>query len=179
MTMVAVTTIVALAAACTHAGAPPPGTSATPPSASATSPTPQQDATAKALAAYNGYRQAYVTASATADYNSADLAGFAVDPALAQLRFDIYQLFQNGQVTTGRPSWSATVVAVHLTANPATADLTDCFDITNWHTVFKATGKSAEAPGQATRLPVTAQAVLSPDGKWRIRESTVDRSKPC
>jgi hypothetical protein len=120
-----------------------------------------------------------VAASATADPNNADLARYATDPALAQLRYDIYQLGQNGQVTTGRPSWSPKVAAVHLSSSPATVDLTDCFDITNWHTIFKATGASADVPGQITRLPVTGQAVLSPDGQWRIRQSTVDRSKSC
>jgi hypothetical protein len=64
------------------------------------------DATAKALAAYNGFRQAVVTAEATADYNNKDLPRYAADPALSQVKADLYQKQQQGFVMAGHPQWS-------------------------------------------------------------------------
>jgi len=145
----------------------------------ATSKSPEQEASDKALAAYNGFREAYVAASATADANSPDLAKYAIDPALAQLKYDLFQMNRQGLVTTGRPAWSPRVTSVNLTARPQSVEIKDCLDITNWHTVHKDTGKPAEAPGQAQRFVVTAQAVLTDDGRWLIRQTTADRKTSC
>jgi hypothetical protein len=144
-----------------------------------TTPSPEEQAAAKALAAYNGFREAYVTASAAADVNNKDLATYSVDPVLAQARYDLYQMNQAGLATTGRPTWSPKVTAVDVTAQPNTVKISDCLDITNWKTVNRATGKSASAPGQAQRFTVAAEAFLDPNGRWVLRVLTSDRNTSC
>jgi hypothetical protein len=143
-----------------------------PPSQSA-----EQQAQTKALAAYNGFRQTLVTAFATADYNNADLATYAVDPALAQAKYDLYQLRQAGLVVTGLPTWHATVSSVDLGAH--LVKIVDCFDDTNWHTINKATGQVVDAPGQAHRYVINAEVKLAPNGHWLVSQTTADRRTPC
>jgi len=136
------------------------------------------DATAKALAAYNGFRRAVVTAEASADYNNKDLPKFAADPALSQVKADLYQKQQQGFVMTGRPQWSPAVGSVNVTTRPYTVQITDCLDTTNWTTVDKA-GKPVGVPGQAKRYVVTSEAKQYDTGTWLIDQSTADRSRPC
>ena len=137
----------------------------TSPTQTAASKSPQQAVSESALAAYNGYREAYVAASATANANDPELAKYAIDPALAQLKYDLFQMNRQGLVTTGRPTWRPQVTSVNLATAPHTVEIRDCLDITNWQTIHKDTGKPAEAPGQAQRFVVTAQAVLGDDGR--------------
>lgn len=145
------------------------------PSANAT----EQDASAKALAAYNGYREAYVAASANGNYASAELGRYTADPLTLQARFSIRTQFESGIVTQGRPTWAPVVKAINLVSRPFTVTIQDCFDQSAWRAVYKATGKSAAAPNQAMRYVIMSTATLYPDGRWLANESTADRSRSC
>jgi len=149
------------------------------PESTSTAKTSVQDASAKALEVYNAFREAYATASVTSDAANAELPRYAIDPALAETKLDLFQKNRLGLISSGKPSWSAKVTSVNLTAKPNTVDLTDCLDISNWHTVYKDSGKSADAPGQAQRYVVAAQAVQGNDGRWVIQKATADRKTPC
>jgi hypothetical protein len=137
------------------------------------------DATGKALAAYNGYREAMVAAEAAADYNNQDLPKYVADPLLTQAKGDLYLKQQQGYVMTGRPQWSPQVTTVNVTIRPYTVQITDCLDTTGWDTVNKATGKSVAVPGQAKKYVVTSEAKQYDDGRWLIDQSTADRSHLC
>lgn len=138
--------------------------------------TPDADALASAgaLAAYRGFRKAQVAAEALANAHSADLAKYAGDKALAQERANLLQLAQAGIVVRGAPLLDPRVSSVTATA----VTITDCVDTAHWQPVYKATGKSAAAPGQPTR--VLARALARPYAdRWLIQELTTDRSRPC
>jgi hypothetical protein len=148
---------------------------------SSPSPTGSPDASAEAgaaaLAAYRGFRQAQVAAEAIANAHSPDLAKYAGDKALAQERANLLQLAKAGIVVTGEPILKPAVASVALGASPEVT-ITDCIDTSGWKPIYKATGKSAAAPGQVARVLATALARPYAHG-WLIEELTTDRSRPC
>ncbi|MFD6757371.1 hypothetical protein [Micromonospora gifhornensis] len=163
---------------------PGPGAATTPPPSTASSAalpadTAEQEARASALAAYDNYRKAYVAAAASGDTDGKELAKYTADPLLRQLKYELLQKRDQGLTTKGQPSWSAEVTKVNVESRPFTATIEDCFDGTNWQTVYKSNGKPAGVPGQAKRYVVIAEAALYGDGRWLIRQSTAQRERPC
>jgi hypothetical protein len=163
-------------------GAPKAGASSPPASLSPSSTidAAQADANRKVLAAYNGYINAQVAAAAIPDPDSKDLRKYAGDPLLAQMRYDLNLLKTNGLVRQGAPKVAPKVTELQLGATPPVATVEDCYDVSDQHVVNKATGKSADAPGQSKRYIVTSQAKFfgGQDG-WLIVQSDADRSRQC
>lgn len=150
------------------------------PTASPTSTlTPEQEAAEQALAAYNGFHEAYVSAAAIPEFMYPDLALFAADPLLAEARYALYTMGLRGVVYTGRPVHDPRVTAVNLEATPPTVDIEDCLDSTGWHVVRQSDGSDASAPGQAERYLVTSQVVADASGRWFVRQSTPQRDQAC
>ncbi len=159
------------------------GRSASRPPSTTPRPTPSAtseaaaDAGTGALAAYRGFRRAQVAAEAIANAHSTELAKYAGDKALAQERANLLQLAQAGIVVKGQPVLQPVVAAVALGAAPVVT-ITDCVDTSAWRPIYKATGKSAAAPGQPSRVLATALARPYGHG-WLIEELTTDRSRSC
>lgn len=124
------------------------------------------------LAAYNGYLEAYVKASATADYRTKELATYVGEPLLGQLLNNLFNMSRSGVHNEGRPTWNPTVTELRLDANQAV--IQDCFDSTNWNTV----GGKAQPTPQAKKYPVVVKAKRVND-KWYVYESTAQRSSTC
>ena len=165
---------------CSGSSEPPSSlpTSSSTPSASATpSPDASTAAGAAALVAYSGFRSAQVAAEAVADAHNPDLAKFAGNKALAQERANLLQLAKAGIIVTGQPILKPEVTAVSLGGAPVVT-ITDCVDTSGWTPIYKATGKSAAAPNQPSR--VLATALARPYGQgWIITALTTERSRPC
>jgi hypothetical protein len=171
-----------LLASCTStsSGAAPPSsgsTASTPSSVTSFSPNPTQQAGDAALAAYRGFRQAQVRAEANADAAGSGLERYAFDKALDGVYSAILFFRQQGIVVRGQPVLNPTVTSVTLGTTPRVA-IQDCFDTSKWETVYKATGKSAVAPGQARRSVVTA-TVETYRGQWMVRTVTNQRDRTC
>src|SRR5205085_1591375 len=124
------------------------------------------------------YRKAYTEASAKADYN-AKLDPYIADPLLSQVKQDLVIKWQQGLVTTGAPVSNPKATDVDVSKRPFIVKIEDCFDISNWITVHKDTGKPAGIPSQATKYIVLAEAILADDGQWRIRQSQSHKERPC
>ncbi len=137
-------------------------------------------AAAAALAAYRGFGTAVAAAEAIPDPRYPDLAKYAGDKALAQERANLWQLAEAGIVVTGQSISSPVVADVSLGASPVVT-ITDCADTSRVTPIYKATGKSASAPGQPTRVKVTALARPYAGGAygWVITDVATDRSRPC
>lgn len=155
-------------------------TTATPPtSPSPSSPTP--DATAVAAVqvrkAYLDFQYAVAEAQRTANAHSRKLERFGADAALAQARGFLLDLAHSGIVFRGAPVFDPVVTRVQIDTQ-RTGWVRDCIDSTNWKPVFKATGKSAQAPGQHARVPAEA-SVWWNGQRWVVRTLTVDRSQTC
>ena len=183
VTVAALATVTLLSAAsCSRDTAPPAGPATS--TAPSSSPSPstnaeESEARTKAVEAYNNMRKAHVAASATADVKGGDIAKYAGDPLLSELRYDLVLKSQQGLVTKGTPKWDVKVTKANVASRPFSAELEDCFDGTDWPTVFKDSGKSAAVPGQSKKYLVRAKAVQFDDGRWLITEAKADRDRPC
>src|SRR4051812_12023648 len=135
----------------------------------------EAEAQTKAVEAYNNLRKAQVAASATADVKGGDIAKYAGQPLLSELKYDLILKQEQGLVTKGTPKWDVKVTKVNVASRPFTVALEDCFDGTDWQTVYRDSGKSAAVPGQAKKYLVRAEAVQFDDGRWLITESKADR----
>jgi hypothetical protein len=169
------------AAACDgkeHRATPGPARSSTP-SASASTDPETAAARSKAIAAYNGFREAQVAAAATSDPTGGDLAKYTADPLLTQLRSDLELKRDQSLITVGRPTWKAEVTVVNVTTRPFTATVQDCFDGTNWTTVNKTSSKPAGVAGQAKKYIVDATVVQYDDGRWLVTKAQANRERSC
>ena len=124
------------------------------------------------IAVYDGYLEAYVKASATADYRTKELAKFVGEPLLGQLLNNLQNMSRSGVHNEGRPTWNPTVTELRLDAGEAV--IQDCFDSTDWNTV----GGQAPPTIQAKRYPVVVK-VKRVGEKWYVYESTASRSSAC
>jgi type II secretory pathway pseudopilin PulG len=139
---------------------------------SATANAVEEQARQEVLAAYNGYLEAYVKASATADYNTQELAKFVGEPLLGQLLNNLFNMSRSGVHNDGRPTWSPTVTELRLDSNEAVVQ--DCFDSTNWNAV----GGKVQPTTQAKKYPVVVK-VKRVNGKWYVYESAAQRGSTC
>lgn len=126
----------------------------------------------KILATYNGYLEAYIKASATADYRTEELAKFVGEPLLGQLLNNLFNMSRSGVRNEGRPTWSPAVTELRLDSKQAV--IQDCFDSTNWNAV----GGKAKPTAQAKKYPVVVKA-KSVNDTWYVYESTARRSSTC
>ena len=172
------------------AGCTSPNDDPSPPPSSATStPTPAQTPTPTAdpevaaaevaiLDAYKGFWDAQVLALADPAIDPpAELGQFAVDKAFSGVGEALFEYRRQGIVLTGAPVLAPEVDSIVLGESP-TAHVTDCVDSSDWIPIFRATGESAAAPGQAPRLVVESWAIVY-DERWVIRETSVHRDHPC
>ncbi|MFY1633677.1 hypothetical protein ACN27F_10390 [Solwaraspora sp. WMMB335] len=161
-------------AGCTQAepGAGPADSASPSATASPTPPSEEDQARREILDTYNGYLEAYIRASATADYRTEELATYVGEPLLGQLLNNLFNMSRSGVRNEGRPVWSPTVTEVRLAADEAV--IQDCFDSTNWNAV----GGKAQPTAQAKRYPVVAK-VRRVDDNWYVYESTADRGSTC
>ncbi|WP_426592611.1 hypothetical protein ACPPVS_12625 [Cellulomonas sp. McL0617] len=177
----------AMLSACTTARQPEPATSATvaveaSPTPTAT-PTPtlsaeQSAAQAAILAAYHGYWDAKVAAFANTTVDpGAELRKFAVDTALADVIEGVYTFRRSGIVVTGAPTLDPEVSDI-VVGDGGKATIVDCVDGAAWTPIYSDSGKSAAAPGLATRL-VTTSTALYYDNRWTIQKSAVDHDTTC
>lgn len=171
--VVAALLVLAIATGCSD---PKPTPRPAPPASSAPA-SPSVDPTEEAarqeiVATYNGYLEAYIKASATADYHTTELAQFVAEPLLGQLLNTLFTMSRSGVHNDGRPIWQARVTELRLDANEAV--IQDCFDATSWNAV----GGKGSPSSQAKKYPVVAKAKRV-GGKWYVYESTAQRSSTC
>jgi hypothetical protein len=142
------------------------------PTASPTVDAAEANARREILATYNGYLEAYIKASATADYRTKELATYVGEPLLGQLLNNLFNMSRSGVRNEGRPTWNPTVTELRLDSGEAV--IQDCFDSTNWNAV----GGKAQPTPQAKKYPVVVKAKRVND-KWYVYESTAQRSSTC
>ena len=160
-------------------GTPSASGTTSPTGTTSSSPTPDPSASAgsAALSAYLGFREALAAAQRSANPSEPSLDRYAADKALAESRASLLIQQQAGIVFKGKPVFSPRVLTVDLSGT-GSVTISDCVDSSNWTPVYQATGKSAAAPGQPARVPVTAVASTY-GGRWVVRSMTSDRSRTC
>jgi hypothetical protein len=151
------------------------GPSATPGSAS---PDPTQKATDAVHTSYDEFWAAQVNSQASPQKRpDPGLARYSIDKALADAQATIFLFRKNGIEMRGHPTHEVEVTSLTL-SDPPSASITDCLDSTKWRPVYAATGKSARAPGQSSRVIVESTATVY-DGRWVISTSIAHRDRSC
>jgi hypothetical protein len=138
----------------------------------------EQAAREAALAAYAGYLAASRTASRRGDPYHPQLARFLADPLLTRVRLAIREAKEHGAMRTGTLVSDPTVTAVSLDTVPATVEIQDCLDATNYRLVYVKTKKVVPGSGAGRHL-ATATATRYPDGRWLINSGTAHEDQPC
>lgn len=131
------------------------------------------------LAAYNGFREQYVAAAATANFDDKVLRSYIADPLLTKTMYSLRLQSEQGIVYRGRPAWTAAISTINVAKRPYTATISDCFDNGDWTPIYKSSGKAVPTPAQARRYRVTSTAKYYDNGRWLISESKPDRSRAC
>lgn len=160
----------------------PPSESSSPGASPSVAPSPtvdpaEEQARQDILEVYDSFREASITAAATADYESTELAEYVAQPLLGEMLNSLQQMSEAGIHNTGRPTWSPTVTALRLDTSPPSATIEDCLDITGW-LVVDDNGEPLPAPSGLTRYVVVVQAKQVSD-RWYIYETVANRSQAC
>ena len=134
------------------------------------------------LQAYQGYWDAMVRILANPDpFDDAnkplwnELEQYAVDKAQSDLFATAYQLSDSGIAMKGEPVLDPSVSDIVIDTS---ATVTDCVDSTDWQPISAATGESAAAPGQATRVTASSTLIFH-DDRWVVNSYTPNRDQTC
>jgi hypothetical protein len=158
--------------------APHPLSSSAAPTASASPsiPADQAEAAAKALAAYNAYREYQVKAMTSGHYDEKVMKGFIGSPELNIMIHALFVQESDGVTFTGRPTWSPTVASVNLTSTPPIVVLHDCFDVSGFTPHVQ--GKPVTTPSDVKRQDITVQ-IEQVSGKWYVFQAKTAAGTKC
>ncbi|MFC8846734.1 MULTISPECIES: hypothetical protein [unclassified Micromonospora] len=148
-------------------------------SSAAATPTAAEERAARkaALAAYSGYLVASRAASRRSDPRHPELARFLADPLLTRVRLAIRDAKEHGAVRTGTFVSDPTVTSVSLDSVPATVEIQDCLDTTDYRLVYAKTKRVVPGSGGGRHL-ATATATRY-DGRWLINYGAGHEDQPC
>lgn len=79
---------------------------------------------------------------------------------------------------TGKLVSDPTVTVVSLDTVPATVEIQDCLDATDYKLVYAKTRKVVPGTGAGRHL-ATATATRSSDGRWLISAGVAHEDQPC
>jgi hypothetical protein len=131
-----------------------------------------------ALKAYNAYFAAYVTASATADWNTKSFDNYSADPLRQQAHVKLRNLSNDHHVMTGKPGSHPVVTTLNVSSSPQTVLLSDCVDMADWTEVVRATGKPASATPPAHEA-VSIVVINYPHDGWLVQQSNESKVSTC
>lgn len=154
-------------------------------SAPSTSPSPTADpkvadATAKAIAAYDGYVKAYANAATTANPDDPNLAKYIGGPLLSLSQHNLRVLKDHGAVELGSPKATVSSSRADLAASPPTVTVESCMDYSDYRLVYQA--NQSPVPNSSLKLKrytSTATVSLFADGRWLASGDTPHRDTSC
>ncbi|MFB7947911.1 hypothetical protein ACFC6L_23695 [Kitasatospora phosalacinea] len=153
-------------------------TAATPPG----SPVPREGAEGldgnSAVTAYQGWWDVQVDVLGRSDSDGLALRQYATGAAFTDTAISHTQLHDAGLVMVGRPRTSPVLKSLDLQANPPTATIDDCLDVSDWHQADATTKEIKDPQQRLSRFPATA--VLKKYGnRWLIADFTREVTKTC
>ena len=110
--------------------------------------------------------------------DSAVLKNYLVEPQLTTTTNDLAKLDRLNIVYRGRPTWTTDVTALNLDAQPSTAVLRSCLDLSKASPVDKTTGENLKPANELPRfvIQVSARRV---NGAWYFTNLNSRRTTPC
>ena len=131
-----------------------------------------------AVKTYQNWWQAQAEAFGRPDSDGSALAQYSSGRALSDTLVGLRQLHDAKVVMAGTPRNSAVVKAIDLKADPQTAVIEDCVDLSDWHRVDAVTGAAKDPGGRLNRYVATASLRRFQE-HWLIYEFTREVDRTC
>ncbi|MBV6697895.1 hypothetical protein [Kitasatospora aureofaciens] len=139
---------------------------------------PEGSAARLVLKTYQDWWQAQTQAFGDKDSDGIGLETYSSGKALSDTLVGLRQLHDAKLVMTGAPRNSAVVTAVDLKADPRTAVIEDCLDVSDWHRVDAATKAAREPVGRVNRYVATASLRWF-QARWLIYDFKREADRTC
>lgn len=131
---------------------------------------------AQAISAYTNMWHAYAAAAVTSDFQPATVDHYAEGEALKTLLTALYENHQHGIVLRGGPILDPKVTSLNLSADPASAAVTDCADDSGWHQ-YTTSGKPA--PGTSVGKHRIYAGMRLSGTTWKATSLVVEKAGSC
>ncbi|MFJ8621703.1 hypothetical protein ACIRD3_02500 [Kitasatospora sp. NPDC093550] len=131
-----------------------------------------------ALKAYQDWWQVQAELFGRSDSDGYALEQYSSGRALSDALSGLRQLHDAKVVMTGTPRNSPVVTSVDVKADPQTAVIEDCVDLTGWHRVDAVTG-AAKDPAQRLNRYVATASLRMFQAHWLIYEFKREVDRTC
>ncbi|MCC0100687.1 hypothetical protein K7B10_39235 [Streptomyces flavotricini] len=176
----AVTAVVAtLTAGCTTDAKNDEAVPASPSTSLTASTDPQAAEKARLLAAYDGFWAESVKAYEAGSENGTKLVNFASGDALNQTLTDIENMQRAGTAMKGAPGHRAEVSALSMSGDRPSATISDCFDLTTWKIVDRASGQVKPFPTEQPMHYITEFNAEIQGGQWMLTKFARHGDRTC
>ncbi|MDR3036745.1 MAG: hypothetical protein LBV78_27190 [Kitasatospora sp.] len=167
----------------TPSGTLPRATATAPATASPTgSPVPKEGAQGlagnDAVTAYQDWWDVQVDVFGRPDSDGVALRQYATGTAFTDTAISLTQLHDNKLVMVGQPRTAPVLKSLDLQANPPTATIDDCLDVSGWHQADAATKEIKDPQQRLSRYPATA-LMKKYGNRWLIADFTREVTKTC
>ncbi|WP_037636576.1 hypothetical protein [Streptomyces katrae] len=150
------------------------------PSASPTASTdPQAAEKAKVLAAYDGFWAESVKAYEKGTDKDTRLVDFAAGSALDETLTDLANMLEAGVAKQGSPGHRPETTTLSLSAERPTATVSDCLDLSSWHTTDRSTGTVRPYPSNQPLRYIAVAQVEQHAGRWMVVKITPNGDRTC
>jgi hypothetical protein len=134
----------------------------------------------RARGVYLSMWDAFVIASATADYQSPGLARYAAGGALSVLVHGLYANYLAGIVTRGRPAFRPEVTVRPMAGRIPEADVTDCARTSTWASYARSGALIGGQPRGSRHVIARLQLLVQAGGsQWKVTYLNVGRPGTC
>ncbi|MFJ1751372.1 hypothetical protein [Kitasatospora sp. NPDC088134] len=131
-----------------------------------------------AVTAYRSWWDTQVQLFGRSDSDGMALRQYGTAAALSDTLASLTRLHDAKLVMIGNPHISPVIKSLDLNGNPATATISDCLDVTDWHQADAATKQIKDPKQRLSRYPATA--LLKKYGnRWLIADFTREVTKTC
>ncbi|MFC5663267.1 hypothetical protein ACFP3U_09785 [Kitasatospora misakiensis] len=131
-----------------------------------------------AVRAYQNWWQAQVEAYGRTDSDGSGFRTFASGQALTDALVNLKQLHEAKLVMTGEPRNSPAVKSLDLSADPNTAVIEDCLDVSGWHQADAVTHAVKDPPDRLGRYVATV-SLRQFQTRWLINEFKREVGRTC
>ncbi|MFF8771127.1 hypothetical protein [Kitasatospora sp. NPDC015120] len=139
---------------------------------------PEGAAARLALSTYQDWWQAQAEEYGKTDSDGSRFRTFASGQALTDALVSLKRLQDAKLVMTGEPRTSAVVKSVDLTADPNTAVIEDCLDVSGWHQADAVTHAVKDPPDRLGRYVATV-SLRQFQTRWLVNEFKREVGRTC
>ncbi|WP_030460354.1 hypothetical protein [Kitasatospora sp. NRRL B-11411] len=131
-----------------------------------------------AVTTYQSWWDVQVQVLGRSDSDGVALRQYATGAAFTDTAISLTQLHDSKLVMVGQPRTAPVLKSLDLQANPPTATIDDCLDVSDWHQADAATKQIKDPKQRLSRYPATA-LMKKYGNRWLIADFTREVTKTC